>query len=115
MPSVFESRFKRLGFPLLLRELGEDAVVDPSTDNRSIRVLIERNPPVEYDEAGNAYLDDIMVRCYNDATTGISATAVQRGITEISVVKRGGGSEMVTKTVVAVETQANGVLAVRLR
>jgi hypothetical protein len=31
------------------------------------------------------------------------------------VVKRGGGSEVITKTVVSVETQANGVLTVRLR
>jgi hypothetical protein len=115
MPSVFESRFKRLGFPLLLRELGEDAVVNPADENRPIRVLIERNPPVEYDEAGNPYLDDLVVRCYNDPVTGISASAVQRGNTKIAVVKRGGGSEVITKTVVSVETQANGVLTVRLR
>jgi hypothetical protein len=115
MPSVFERRFQRLGFPHLLREFGEDAIVNPSTEARAVRVLIERNPPIVYDEGGNAYLDDIGVRLYNDDTTGISATSVQRGITQLQVVGKGGGSAMVTKTVIEVETQANGVLGVRLR
>lgn len=115
MPSVFESRFRRNGFPQLLRQLGEPAVVDPATEARSITVLIERSPPVVYDEAGNPYLDDYLVRCYNDPVLGISRTVVQRGSTKLQVIQRGGGTEFVTKTLVSVESEANGVLTVRLR
>lgn len=115
MPSRFSSRFQATGFPHLLLEYGETGIVDPATAARSIRILITRSPPVEYDEAGNAYLDEFVVRVYNHAAKGILRENLQRGITQLQVIEREGSTAQVVKTVVSLEREANGILDLRLR
>jgi hypothetical protein len=110
MPSVFQSRFARTGFPHLLKEFGEDAVFG----TRSIRVLVERNPPAVYDETGTAYLSDFVIRCYN-STEGILISEINRGVSQLTLAKQTMLSATVTLTIVDIELQGNGVLQLRLR
>lgn len=116
MPSRFTSRSMRYAMPSLLSHYGEQVTVILPSGPRVVRALIERSPPILYEEGGNAYMDDWVIRVTDDAAVGVLRTEITRGQTQVTCeTEATGGGTLATKTIVSVESRANGILQLRLR
>ncbi len=87
MGTVFDSHFASAGFPMLLEQFGEPIVYLPSGGGRrSIRAIVERDPPSTFDAAGNAVMPTATIRVYNSCRSGISSREANIGTDEIEMV-----------------------------
>lgn len=85
MPSVFDKRFKRIGFPHLLSQYGEPVVYRPRSGGaRSIVAIIEREPHSFY-QAGELVTPTFVIRVKNDCGEGISSSEVDTGGDQIEL------------------------------
>jgi hypothetical protein len=117
MPSLFDRRFKLVGFPLLLNQYGESITYWPlSGDSRSINAIINRSPLEVYDAAGGTVvLYPMSIRVYADSTTGISPSELNTGGDEIELLERVDDTETTRKTVMVLQSQTSGVLTLALK
>ena len=116
MPSRFWERASRSVIPTLLHHFGEQVSVIVGGVERTVAAMVERNPPVIYEEGGGVYLDDYVIRVKDDPILGLRPQDITRGQTLVTMQDRANSEAgIVTKTVVAIELQANGVLQLRLR
>lgn len=116
MPSRFWQRSQRSVIPTLLHHFGEQVSVIVAGVERSIAAMVERNPPVIYEEGGGVYLDDYVIRVKDNPSLGLTPQEITRGQTLVTMQDRANGEAgIVTKTIVAIELQANGILQLRLR
>ena len=116
MPSRFWEQSQRYVMPQLLSQFGETVEVAIAGSPRTVEALVERSPPVIFDEAGGAYMDDFVIRVKDDPILGVQPAEITRGQTRVTLQARASGTAgTVVKTVVAIENQANGILQVRLR
>lgn len=116
MTSRFYQRAARTVQPRLLHEFGVTVTVDPAGASREITAMVEYSPPIVADELGNVYLDDWVLRFADDSTLGIAFGDIVRGRTQIAIPAEAGGSGGTkTKTIIQVESRANGFIQVRTR
>lgn len=115
MPSRFWEMSSRMVRPSLMATFAEAVAFDPTTTPRVVDALVERNPPVMFDEAGAAYMTDWVIRVADDAVLGIRAEDIVRGVTQVSILKEANSSTYVLKTIVQIESRANGILQLRTR
>ena len=116
MPSRFWERSARSVIPTLLHHFGEQVSVVIGQTTRTVAAMVERNPPVIYEEGGGVYLDDFVIRVKDDATAGVAYSEIVRGQTLVTLQANASGEAgIATKVVVAIENRANGVLQLRLR
>lgn len=115
MSSAFATRFAESGFPMLLEEHGEPVIYHKKLGgSRPIQMIIDRNPPAQFDAAGNVITPVLQGRGMADATNGISITELNASGDQIEVpVKIGLAAQKLTITKV-VELEA-GVLTVDLK
>lgn len=116
MVSPFRALAESMVRPTLFGTFAEQVAAEPTSTPRLIDALVERNPPVIYDEAGAAYMNDWVVRFADDATLGIAAGSIIRGQTQLSIQREQSGvGGYVLKTIVQIELRANGFVQVRVR
>lgn len=85
MPSVFDSQFAASAFPGLLDTFGESITYWPGTGSpRAITAIIDRDPPVIMDGAGNAVKPKATIQVANSASLGVLSREVDSGRDEIS-------------------------------
>lgn len=116
MTSVFDRRFKKTGFPVLLAQFGEPITYHLNAGgDRSIDAIIERSPPAFYNAAGEVVLPDFAIRIYNDCKTGVLASEVDIGGDEVSLIEELGDSVLARKTVIKMVSQDSGVIHLMLK
>jgi hypothetical protein len=101
--------------PALFNHFGEQVAFEPTGTPRLVTALVERNPPVIYDEGGSAYMTDWVIRVADDDVLGISVDDITRGVTQVSILEEAAGSTYRLKTIVQIESRANGILQLRTR
>ena len=115
MPSVFRDRFKRSGFPRLLRHFGEPVVYNfRAGGSRSIVAIIEREPPGFYDAGGNLVLPSYVVRILDDGTDGVLVSEIDTGGDTIELAAKVDDDSNTEKTVMRMLRQDTGVIVLAL-
>lgn len=116
MPSVFDRRFKRSGFPGLLTQFGEPIVYHfRAGGSRSINAIINRDPPATYNVAGEVIMPSFEIRVIADCKTGVLSSEVDTGGDEVEL--RGDVSDATFKTcsILKKESDDSGVVVLLLR
>lgn len=116
MPSVFDRMFKQSGFPVLLQQNGETVTYLPRAGGRrSIKAIIERNPPEMYDAAGqNVVLYAFTVRVAQDCKSGIQDSEVNTGGDRIELLADVNDVVPTTKKVMKIVSRDSSVLTLAL-
>jgi hypothetical protein len=117
MPSIHDRRFKLVGFPLLLQQYGEPITYIPrSGASRTINAIINRNPLEVYDAAGGTVvLYPMSIRVYADSLSGISPAELNTGGDEVQLMERVDDTTSTRKTIMVLQSQANGVLTLAIK
>lgn len=121
MASRFDTTFAAVGFPMLLDEFGEPVTYYFAAGGvRSIRAIIERNPPAVFDQAGNALIYDCTIRVLASglkavtALSGVLSSEVYRGGDAVQLLRRVDDIAVTKMQVVAKISEDSGVLTLAL-
>ena len=115
MPSVFDKKFKRSGFPSLLKQFGEPVVYTfRAGGTRNIDAVIERSPP-EIFIGESVVLPSFMIRFYDDETDGVRPSEIDTGGDTVSLIAEFGDSSNSTFTVLKIVSQDSGVVQIALK
>lgn len=109
MATRFAQQFARTAVPSLIRQFGEAVTyyADGKGAGREIVAMIEREVSV-INEAG-VMAQSTMVRVYDNATTGISATEINTGRDTLAFPLRVGETPRI-KQIARVESTENGLV-----
>jgi len=81
---------------------------------RSIKAIVDRNPPAIYDAAGDVVLPQFMITIHNNCTTGIEADEVNTGGDEVELIVKDGDLKPTRKTVMHMAGHDLGVIELAL-
>lgn len=111
MPTVFDSHFAAAGFPMLLDQFGESITYLPNGGGeRSIKAIVDRDPPAILDAAGNTVIPQFIVRANNSCRSGISSRELDSGRDMLRFVKRIGDAIPGTYSIGQMLSQDSGVV-----
>ncbi len=115
MPSVFDRMFKQSGFPVLLQQNGEPVVYRPRAGGRrTIKAIIQRDPPAIYNAAGEVVLPEFILRVQQCSKTGIMPSEIDAG-DSFELLSDFGDVAKTTYSVMKIVSQDGGVLTLALR
>ena len=83
--------------------------------SRSIKAIIDREPPAIYDAAGNAVLPAFMVTIHNNATTGVCESEIDTGGDQVELKKEFGDTIPEDVSVMVVSEKDMGMLTLALK
>jgi hypothetical protein len=113
--TVFDRLFQRAGFPALLAQFGEDITYVPLRgEPRTVKAIVDRNPPTAFDAVDNIALEEVQISVYNDGHRGILSSTVNTGGDRVEVARRKGRKAQ-SLAITTLDDDSGGVCVLRLR
>lgn len=112
--SVYSDMMADAGLPMLMDGVGESLTVYPDgVTARVVNGFVERNPPEPLDGA-DALSPRLVITLANNATTGMTASEVNTGLSTVSIAAKPGGSAT-TRPIVSIIDQDAALIRVGVR
>lgn len=83
--------------------------------SRSIKAIIDRDPPAFYDAGGNVVLPEFTIEIDNNCTTGIKTTEIDSGGDEVELFAKEGDTVAVRKTILKIQRHDMGAITLALK
>jgi len=116
MATVFDSLFGKTGFSLLLTQFGEPITYMPNGgESRTVKAIVERDPPAIFDAVGNAVLPAATIRIRSCKNSGVPAKDVDTGKDQFEFVLKIGETVPKRYSVMQLISQDSGVTQLALR
>lgn len=81
---------------------------------RSVKAIVDREPPEVYDAAGNVVQPKYMINLHNNCTTGVKASEVDTGGDRVELFKDFGDPTTQTCSVLVLMAQDMGMITLAL-